>query len=363
MPRLTTGETMGVPTTLSQVPGKFSCAVGGLRRGAPYLLSLLLPGTALAFLLADSHRVHVAAGWLGVLGIFIALDGRPRVVVPVPRGAPSWVLEALLYVLAGIQVASVAGLARLGLKSHPADALVGVALVGISGAFSSGVVAHELIHRRPWPYRWAGRLLLSLTWYEHFFTEHLRGHHARVGTRDDPGTARFGETFWQFVLRSWPGELQSAWRIGALHARRQGRGWWHNPVTHGLGLELAVTTGVALVGGWHGLILYVAHVVLATLMVMAVSYFEHWGLQRGSRLGPAVAWDCDAPMTHFALLGLSRHADHHLNASRPYYELGTREGSPRLPHGYFRMAVEVLFRNAAVQRWLTAELIRRGLRP
>jgi alkane 1-monooxygenase len=305
--------------------------------------------------------MYVAAGWLGVLGVFIALDGRARVNAPVPRGAPSWVLEALLYVLAGIQVASVAGLARLGLQSQLADALIGVVLMGVSGAFSSGVVAHELIHRRHRPGRWAGRLLLSLTWYEHFFTEHLRGHHARVGTLEDPGTARFGETFWQFVLRSWPGELQSAWRIGSLHARRQGRGGWHNPVVHGLCLEVAVTTGVALIGGWRGLILYVAHVVLATGLVMAVSYFEHWGLRRGSRLGPADAWDCDAPVTHYVLLGLARHADHHLNALRPYYELKVREESPRLPHGYFRMAVGVLFRNAAVQRWLMDELARRGL--
>lgn len=205
-----------------------------------------------------------------------------------------------------------------------------------------------------------GRLLLSLTWYEHFFTEHLRGHHARVGTLEDPGTARFGETFWRFLLRSWPGEFQSAWRIGSLEAQRRGRGGWYNPVVHGLGLELAVTTGVALIGGWRGLILYVAHVALATGLVMAVSYFEHWGLRRGSRLGPADAWDCDAPITHFVALGLARHADHHMNALRPYYELELREGSPRLPHGYFRMVVGVLFRNAAVQRRLTAELARRG---
>jgi alkane 1-monooxygenase len=69
-------------------------------------------------------------------------------------------------------------------------------------------------------------------------------------------------------------------------------------------------------------------------------------------------WDCDAPLTHFVLLGLARHADHHLNASRPYYALELREGSPRLPHGYFRMVLGVLFRNAAVQRQLTDELAR-----
>lgn len=339
---------------------KFSRAVGELRGGTPYLLSLLLPGTSLAFLFADSHRMYVAAGWLGVLGVFIALDGRARVAAPVPRGAPAWLLEALLYMLAGIQLANMAGLARLGMRSQHADALVGVALVGISGAFSSGVVAHELIHRRCRPCQWVGRLLLSLTWYEHFYTEHLRGHHARVGTPEDPGTARLGETFWQFLLRSWPGELQSAWRIGALEALRQGRGGWNNPVVHGLCLEGVVTTGMALIGGWRGLLLYVAHVVLATGVIMAVSYIEHWGLRRGSRLGPADAWDCDAPMTHFVVLGLARHADHHLHALRPYYELELPEGSPRLPHGYFRMVVGVLFRNAAVQRRLAAELSRHG---
>jgi hypothetical protein len=39
-------------------------------------------------------------------------------------------------------------------------------------------------------------------------------------------------------------------------------------------------------------------------------------------------------------------------------ELELREGSPRLPHGYFRMVLGVLFWNVAVQRQLTDELAR-----
>lgn len=334
-----------------------------LRGSAPYLLSLLLPGTSLAFLLTDARRWYLAAGLLAALGIFVAVDGRSRLASQALRVSHPWGFEALLYVLAGIQVVNVVALVRLGEQAHLVDALAGSALVGVSGAFSSGIVAHELIHRRHGPGRWVGRLLLSLTWYEHFFTEHLRGHHARVGTLEDPGTARFGETFWQYVLRSWPGEWKSAWRIGLIQAQRRRHGWLHNPVLHGLLLESAVTIGVALGGGLRSLALVAAHVVIAMLLVMAVGYFLHWGLRRGARPSSADAWGCDSPLTHFLLLGLQQHADHHLQATRPYCELRSLDGSPRLPHGYLKMILLVIFWNAEARRALTAELARKGLGP
>jgi alkane 1-monooxygenase len=334
-----------------------------LRGSAPYLLSLLVPGTALAFLMADAQRWYIAAGLLAALGAVVTVDRRHDLT---PQAAPvshPWVFEALLYVLAGMQVVNVVALARLGEQARLVDALAGSALVGVSGAVSSGVVAHELIHRRRGPGRWVGRLLLSLTWYEHFFTEHLRGHHARVATLDDPGTARFGETFWQYVLRSWPGEWKSAWQIGMTEARRRGHSGWRNPVLHGLFLESAVTTSVVLMGGLRSLALYVAHVVMATLLVMAVGYFLHWGLRRGPRPSPKDAWGCDVSLTHFVLLGLQQHADHHLHATRPYWELRPPDGSPRLPHGYLKMILLVIFWNAEARRALTAELARQGLSP
>lgn len=45
-------------------------------------------------------------------------------------------------------------------------------------------------------------MTLAQTWYGHFSIEHNRGHHVRVATPEDPASARFGETFWEFLPRS-----------------------------------------------------------------------------------------------------------------------------------------------------------------
>ena len=55
----------------------------------------------------------------------------------------------------------------------------------MSASLAGAVTGHELIHRRSPAQRWLGRVLLASVLYEHFYTEHLRGHHVRVGTAAD----------------------------------------------------------------------------------------------------------------------------------------------------------------------------------
>jgi alkane 1-monooxygenase len=49
----------------------------------------------------------------------------------------------------------------------------------------------------------------------------------RVATPEDPASARFGETFWEFLPRSIFGSLRSAWRLQAQRMRRLGKRPWH----------------------------------------------------------------------------------------------------------------------------------------
>jgi alkane 1-monooxygenase len=75
------------------------------------------------------------------------------------------------------------------------------------------------------------------------------------------------------------------------------------------------------------------------------------------------SWDSDSWFTLFALVGLSRHADHHAYASRPFQALRTWEESPKLPCGYIVMVIMVVFNNAKARGLLDAELQRRRLGP
>lgn len=108
---------------------------------------------------------------------------------------------------------------------------IGVALpVGVIGGVGINT-AHEMGHKKDSLERWLSKITLAQTGYGHFYIEHNRGHHVRVSTPEDPASARFGETFWEFLPRTVFGSLRSAIGLEAQRLRRQGRSRW-NPKTY-----------------------------------------------------------------------------------------------------------------------------------
>jgi alkane 1-monooxygenase len=284
---------------------------------------------------------------------------------------PAWPYDALLYLLAAIQLLNVALLVRVFavLPFWSFDALAAVLIVGASSGYSGIVVAHELIHRRSAALQQLGRLLLCTVLYEHFYTEHLRGHHLRVATPEDPATARFGESFNRFYVRTVPAQFQSAWRLetkrlGDPAMRLLDRRQLGNRVLHGVVVEWGLAFGVLAVFGLASFAVLVLQAVFASRALEVVNYFEHWGLQRSAAsVRPVDSWDTHSRFTYYALTGLTRHADHHAHGSRPYQQLRVREEAPVLPRGYIAMFPLVLARNREFRRLATAELERRGLGP
>lgn len=337
-----------------------------------HLLCFVLPVTSVLFLLTGPHPGWQALPWVLVVVGSIALDMRSRPERRQPATTmPGWPFDAILYALVVMQ------LVILSLMVHRVatggfwrlDTLVMLVLIGVNSGYSAIVVAHELIHRPEAHLHFLGRVLLGTVLYEHFSTEHIRGHHARVGTSDDPATARFGETGSAFFRRTVPAQLRSAWR---LEAKRLGdermplldRRMLRHRVLHGLVAEWAVAFGVLAVFGAGAFAVWLLQALVAVRLLEAVNYFEHWGLTRaGRKVTPRDSWDTDSRFTLYTLVGLSRHADHHAYASRPYQQLRWFEESPKLPYGYFGMVLLVLFANARCRALLTAELERRQLGP
>jgi alkane 1-monooxygenase len=248
------------------------------------------------------------------------------------------------------------------------DFLVAHVVVGASSGYSI-ITAHELIHRRGRFDQTLGRALLCTVLYEHFYTEHLRGHHVRVATADDPATARFGESFHRFYRRTVPAQFASAWR---LEKKRLGDESMSNldprllrsRVLHGLAAQAGLAAAIAALCGGVALLAFVLQAVLASRLLEVVNYFEHWGLERrGPRVGATESWDTHSWFTYWSLIGLSRHADHHTFGARPFQRLRVVEEAPLLPHGYVGTIFQVFVRNAEFRRLATAELERRKLGP
>ncbi len=110
--------------------------------------------------------------------------------------------------------------------------------------------------------------------------------------------------------------------------------------------------------------LYLGQALIAIRLLEAVNYFEHWGLvRRDKKVSPLDSWDTESRFTLYTLVGLSRHADHHAYATRPFQQLRHWEQSPKLRYGYFGTVEMVLFANREFRKTMTEELRRTRLGP
>lgn len=210
---------------------------------------------------------------------------------------------------------------------------------GISGGIEGINSAHELIHRKQIIARLGGIWNLLLVNYSHFYIEHIKGHHRYVGTSRDPATARYGESFYHFFVRTVPAQFLSALNLEAHRLKKMHKSPFgiRNVVVSLFIAQIALCFLVYYFLGGLALLAYLHQSVIAFFLLEYVNYIEHYGLQRkeGQKVNATHSWQCDLPISRFALIELSRHSDHHITASKPYYRLITYDDSPVLPAGYF----------------------------
>lgn len=199
-------------------------------------------------------------------------------------------------------------------------------LVSVGGVSGGAInVAHELGHSTDPFERWLAKLALAPVLYGHFYTEHNRGHHVRVATPEDPASARFGETFWEFLPRCVIGSIASAWDIEKRRLQRRGLSVWHgsNENLQAWGLSLLIFGAMTVWLGWAALPFMLLQAAYGGSLLEVVNYLEHYGLRReqkadGSyeRCQPHHSWNSNHVVTNLFLYHLQRHSDHHANPTR-----------------------------------------------
>lgn len=318
-------------------------------RDARYLLAYTLP-------LATAAGLWVG-GWVAWLTPFYVFGLVPlwevlyRSKVPTEASpatsAPvrSAFFDGLLYLNAPLQY----GLLWLFLSTVATQPLAGFELAG--HVFSMGIccgalginVAHELGHRSRRSEQLLAQVLLLSTLYMHFFIEHNRGHHRHVATPLDPATARLHEPFWRFLPRAVVGEYCSAWRLEHERlAKQQVPGWsWHNQMLRFQVCQGLLLLVVGLAFGAGAALAWVGAALTGVVLFQLVNYVEHYGLQRQltpaghyERVQPHHSWNSEHPLGRILLYELTRHSDHHYQASRPYHTLRFQQASPQMPTGY-----------------------------
>jgi len=203
-------------------------------------------------------------------------------------------------------------------------------------------VSHELFHRTGNPIAVTmARWLLAFTCDTTFAIEHVYGHHRHVATDRDPATARRGEYVLGFFVRSTLGQIASAFAFEAERLRRRGKAPFSfaNRALRGQFMSLAVIAAFWYAAGLKGALAFLGLAFVGKLYLECVNYIEHYGLVRvpGTRIEERHSWDCYRLISSAALYNLTRHSEHHLNAAKRYWELGTNRLAPTMPHGYMTM--------------------------
>jgi alkane 1-monooxygenase len=334
----------------------------------------------MTFWLTGPHSWWVSLLWVLPIVALVAIDNNAPVDHRQPReDVPAWPYNIQVYLLFAIQMTNHVLCCLTASKLH-VDTWAGIAqaaamliptmvLSGVNAGYSGIVVSHELIHRRNPLEFTMGRFLLGAVLYEHFSTEHIRGHHPRIGTAEDPATARFGETHKEFLRRTIPAQFKSAWHLEKVRNQLEGAAWYsprwlNHRVLQGVVAQAVTLGAIGYFFGFIALFFFFMQARTAIFMLETVNYIEHWGLQRTTKKVIAIdSWDSDNYFTLYTLVGLSRHADHHAQASRPYQKLRHFDETAKMPLGYYGTIVMSAFQNAKYQELATAELMRKRLGP
>ena len=220
----------------------------------------------------------------------------------------------------------------------------------ITGGFGI-TIAHELCHRKNKFHQLLADFLLSSVCYTHFSTEHVQGHHQNVSTFDDPASARFGENFYSFYLRTVLGSFLSAWDIERRKLKSQGFNPWslRNKIILGVLASVLWAIVMTWLFGMTGLFFFLFQSFVAFSLLEIVNYVEHYGLERKKmengryeKVRPIHSWNSSHIVSNWYLFNLERHSDHHAFASRPYPLLRHHADAPQLPAGYDSMVLLAL---------------------
>jgi len=209
---------------------------------------------------------------------------------------------------------------------------------GLNSGSSAIVVSHELIHCKDKIEQWFGKFLLFTAGNVYFFIEHLKVHHKWVGTDKDHATAKYGESLYQFFIRSVKGQTIGAFNMETtrLKALNKPAISFANFVVVQIALQIIVAILILFIAGPLFLLAWLIQCLVANFLLEYVNYIQHYGLMRNEkqRVTEEYSWESNQFVSRFVLVDLSRHADHHYYASKPYHTLVGYEASPKLPSGY-----------------------------
>jgi alkane 1-monooxygenase len=222
------------------------------------------------------------------------------------------------------------------------------------GFITGGVglnLAHEMMHKNSSIQQFLSKTLLVSVCYGHFIIEHVKGHHVRVATPEDPATAKLGESFYRYIPKTLFGSLKSAICLEKNRLIHKKLSLWN--IRNQFWWIINIPVLIAVISFWYGgsiaLAFFLMQSFMAILTLEVVNYIEHYGLERKKlpngqyeKVGHQHSWNASHWLSNTLLLHLQRHSDHHTYGAKPYQILRHIDNGPQLPSGYLGMLVIAL---------------------
>ena len=154
-----------------------------------------------------------------------------------------------------------------------------------------------------------------------------------MGTDLDPASAKAEHGLQYFVLTTVPKQFVDSWKI---EMERSNSMFFHQASLFLL-IELFTLAGLYYLFGIGLVWAFLGQCAVAVYLLEYVNYVRHWGLRREvkDKVTSQISWQSNARLSRYVLVELTRHADHHLFANRPYQLLRSYDDAPNLPSGYF----------------------------
>ena len=307
--------------------------------------------------------IAIAGVWLGgwtlmasmliVMGVGLVLDeligDEPNVMSPPP---PSFCVANLYLAVPALVLLFVAHMDAMAKTEFFGGAVLPemvatTALVGYLYALIGATVGHELVHRTNSNFAAiSAKILLAFTFNTSFTIFHLAGHHRYVATWRDPASARRGESWIAFFVRTVWCQSAMAYRLEAARLSRQN--WspmsWRNRLLRGQSLSLALALCAYGLAGCRGAVAFLLAALFGRTAHELINYVQHYGLVRldGHPVEERHTWNCKRLVSNVLQYNLPKHGDHHLHADREFWRLQINPAAPTLPYGYQTMAIIAL---------------------
>ena len=212
-------------------------------------------------------------------------------------------------------------------------------------------VGHELGHKTNQPFKmFLAHVMLTTSIQNHFVTYHNSGHHRDIGTPKDLSSAKQGDNFYYFALRSQIGGYFKTWKLESKRLTSLGKNKLINPMIIYTLIPLLFLTTIYFFFNFNTKIIYLITGIYGISVLEAQNYFAHYGLRRKKqengryeRVQPKHSWNSDHLIGRVLLFELTRHSDHHHMGAKPFQILESKKDSPLLPFGYPMMLMLCYF--------------------